>query len=234
MRRGNTIGPDGAKTSIYDASIAYQQQGVPLIVLAGHEYGTVPAAIGPPRHEFARSEGCGGAELQRIHRSNLVGMGVLRCQFAEGTNAQTLKLDGTETHDIVGLDASLRPVAGPSPLRATRKDGTVENIPVRCRIDTPIEIEYYQHGAFCRTCCVSWWRRRELLPPLAGGSVFRVNDARKGMAFRHPRLSSGRRARAQELRRFCESRSIPPQSNCRDPLHQRQPPPRRFGAGFIA
>ena len=143
---GNTFGPDGAKTSIYDASIAYQQAGVPLIVLAGHEYGT-----GSSRDWAAKGTNLLGVKavvaqsFERIHRSNLVGMGVLPLQFAEGTNAQTLKLDGTETYDIVGLDASLRPQQDLT-LRATRKDGSVENIPVRCRIDTPIEIEYYQHG----------------------------------------------------------------------------------------
>jgi len=82
---------------------------------------------------------------ERIHRSNLVGMGVLPLQFKEGTTAQTLKLDGTETYDIVGLDANLKPQQDLT-LRITRKDGTVENIAVACRIDTPIEIDYYQHG----------------------------------------------------------------------------------------
>jgi aconitate hydratase len=72
-------------------------------------------------------------------------MGVLPLQFKEGVTAQTLKLDGTETYDVVGLDATLRPQQDLR-LRITRKDGTAEAIPVRCRIDTPIEIDYYRHG----------------------------------------------------------------------------------------
>ena len=83
--------------------------------------------------------------FERIHRSNLVGMGVLPLQFKEGTTAQTLKLDGTETYDIVGLDANIKPQQDLT-LKITRKDGSVENVRVRCRIDTPIEIDYYQHG----------------------------------------------------------------------------------------
>ncbi|MBN8248435.1 MAG: aconitate hydratase, partial [Verrucomicrobia bacterium] len=143
---GNTLGPDGSKMAIYDASMAWQQQGVPLIVLAGHEYGT-----GSSRDWAAKGTSLLGVKavvaqsFERIHRSNLVGMGVLPLQFAEGTNAQTLRLDGTETYDIVGLDASLRPQHDLT-LRVTRKDGSIENLPVRCRIDTPIEIDYYRHG----------------------------------------------------------------------------------------
>ena len=72
-------------------------------------------------------------------------MGVLPLQFKEGTTAQTLKLDGTETYDVVGLDANIKPQQDLT-LQITRKDGSVENVPVRCRIDTPIEIDYYQHG----------------------------------------------------------------------------------------
>ncbi len=143
---GNTIGADGQKTSIYDASIAYQAKGTPLIVIAGQEYGT-----GSSRDWAAKGTNLLGVKavvaqsFERIHRSNLVGMGVLPLQFKEGTTAQTLKLDGTETYDIVGLDASIKPQQDLT-LKITRKDGTVENVNVRCRIDTPIEIDYYQHG----------------------------------------------------------------------------------------
>ncbi len=83
--------------------------------------------------------------FERIHRSNLVGMGVLPLQFKDGTTAQTLKLDGTETYDVVGLSPAIRPQQD-LVLRITRKSGAVENVPVRCRIDTPIEIDYYAHG----------------------------------------------------------------------------------------
>jgi aconitate hydratase len=143
---GNTIGPDGQKTSIYDASMAYQAKGTPLIVIAGQEYGT-----GSSRDWAAKGTNLLGVKVvvaqsfERIHRSNLVGMGVLPLQFKEGTTAQSLKLDGTETYDIVGLDAHIKPQQDLT-LKITRKDGSVENVSVRCRIDTPIEIEYYQHG----------------------------------------------------------------------------------------
>jgi aconitate hydratase len=143
---GNTLGPDGQETSIYDAAIAYKATGTPLIVLAGQEYGT-----GSSRDWAAKGTNLLGVKVvvaqsfERIHRSNLVGMGVLPLQFKDGVTAQTLKLDGTETYDVVGLDASIKPQQD-LVLKITRKDGTVENVSVRCRIDTPIEIDYYQHG----------------------------------------------------------------------------------------
>ncbi len=143
---GNTLGPGGQKTSIYDASIAYQANGTPLIVIAGQEYGT-----GSSRDWAAKGTNLLGVKavvaqsFERIHRSNLVGMGVLPLQFKEGTTAQTLKLDGAETYAIVGLDANLKPQQDLT-LRITRKNGASEDVVVSCRIDTPIEIDYYQHG----------------------------------------------------------------------------------------
>jgi len=83
--------------------------------------------------------------FERIHRSNLVGMGVLPLQFKEGTTAQTLGLDGSETFDIVGITDALKPQQDLT-LRIHRAGGKVQEVAVRCRIDTPIEIEYYQHG----------------------------------------------------------------------------------------
>ena len=138
--------PEGTKLSIYDASIEYQKRGTPLIVFAGQEYGT-----GSSRDWAAKGTNLLGVKavvaqsFERIHRSNLVGMGVLPLQFKEGTTAQSLKLDGSESYDIVGLDANIKPQQDLT-LKITRKDGTVENVAVRCRIDTPIEIDYYQHG----------------------------------------------------------------------------------------
>ena len=82
---------------------------------------------------------------ERIHRSNLVGMGVLPLQFKEGTTAQTLKLDGHETYDVVGLSPDIKPQQD-LVLKITRKSGEVLEVPVRCRIDTPIEVDYYRHG----------------------------------------------------------------------------------------
>jgi aconitate hydratase len=143
---GNTIGPDGAEVSIYDAAVAYQKKGTPLIVLAGQEYGT-----GSSRDWAAKGTNLLGVKVvvaqsfERIHRSNLVGMGVLPLQFKDGTTAQTLQLDGTETYDVVGLTADIKPQQDLT-LKITRKSGAAENVPVRCRIDTPIEIDYYQHG----------------------------------------------------------------------------------------
>jgi len=143
---GNTLGADGVKISIYDASMAYQKAGTPLIILAGQEYGT-----GSSRDWAAKGTNLLGVKVvvaqsfERIHRSNLVGMGVLPLQFKDGTTAQTLKLDGTETYDVVGLDGSIKPQQDLT-LKITRKNGPIENVLVRCRIDTPIEIDYYQHG----------------------------------------------------------------------------------------
>jgi aconitate hydratase len=136
----------GEQMSIYTASIKYQAAKIPLVVIAGQEYGT-----GSSRDWAAKGTNLLGVKavvaqsFERIHRSNLVGMGVLPLQFKDGTTAQSLKLDGTETYDIVGLDANLKPQQD-LVLRVTRQDGGVEEVPVRCRIDTPIEIDYYQHG----------------------------------------------------------------------------------------
>ncbi len=138
--------PSGEQVSIYDASMTYQADKTPLVIFAGQEYGT-----GSSRDWAAKGTNLLGVKavvaqsFERIHRSNLVGMGVLPLQFKEGTTAQTLKLDGTETYDIVGLDANIKPQQDLT-LKITRKDGSVENVAVRCRIDTPIEIDYYQHG----------------------------------------------------------------------------------------
>ncbi len=138
--------PSGEQVSIYDASMKYQAEKTPLVIIAGQEYGT-----GSSRDWAAKGTNLLGVKavvaqsFERIHRSNLVGMGVLPLQFKEGTTALSLKLDGTETYDIVGLDANIKPQQDLT-LKVTRKDGSVENVNVRCRIDTPIEIDYYQHG----------------------------------------------------------------------------------------
>jgi len=144
---GNTLyQPTGEKMSIYDAAMKHIDAGTPLIIIAGQEYGT-----GSSRDWAAKGTNLLGVKVvvaqsfERIHRSNLVGMGVLPLQFKEGTTAQTLKLDGQETYDVVGLDATLKPQQDLT-LQITRQDGGVESVPVRCRIDTPIEIDYYQHG----------------------------------------------------------------------------------------
>jgi aconitate hydratase len=138
--------PGGEQMSIFAAAAKYAENNIPLIVLAGLEYGT-----GSSRDWAAKGARLLGVKVvvarsfERIHRSNLVGMGVLPLQFSEGVSAQTLKLDGTETYDVLGLDNRLKPRQDLT-LRITRATGAAENVTVRCRIDTPIETEYYQHG----------------------------------------------------------------------------------------
>jgi aconitate hydratase len=138
--------PVGQQMSIYDASIHYQAANIPLIVFAGHEYGT-----GSSRDWAAKGTRLLGVRaviaqsFERIHRSNLVGMGILPCQFKEGTSAQTLKLDGTETFDITGLENGVRPRQDIT-LVINRQSGETEEVPITLRIDTPIELDYYQHG----------------------------------------------------------------------------------------
>jgi aconitate hydratase len=143
----SNLDQDSERTSIYDAAMKYQSDGVPLVVIAGQEYGT-----GSSRDWAAKGTRLLGVKaviaqsFERIHRSNLVGMGVLPCQFKEGTNAATLGLDGTETFDLIGLEAEeVRPQKDLT-LVIRRASGKMEEIPVTLRIDTPIEIDYYQHG----------------------------------------------------------------------------------------
>jgi aconitate hydratase len=138
--------PTGEEMSIFDAAAKHIANRTPLIVIAGQEYGT-----GSSRDWAAKGTNLLGVKVvvaqsfERIHRSNLVGMGVLPLQFKEGTTAQTLKLDGSETFDVVGLSPAIKPQQDLT-LRIHRKEGLVEMVAVRCRIDTPIEIDYYQHG----------------------------------------------------------------------------------------
>ncbi|HEY2140127.1 MAG TPA: aconitate hydratase AcnA, partial [Chthoniobacterales bacterium] len=143
FRNGNA---DGETMSIFDAAMKYQAERIPLVILAGHEYGT-----GSSRDWAAKGTRLLGvkavvaASFERIHRSNLVGMGVLPLQFADGTNSQTLNLDGSETYSITGLSEGIQPGQMVT-LVITRKDGSQEKVPVKLRIDTAIEIDYYRHG----------------------------------------------------------------------------------------
>ena len=138
--------PSCEQMSIYDAAIRYQSADTPLLVFAGQEYGT-----GSSRDWAAKGAKLLGVKaviaqsFERIHRSNLVGMGVLPCQFKEGMSAQSLKLEGSEVFDLVGLEPSLQPRQDVT-LIIHRAAGQTEEIPVTLRIDTPIEIEYYRHG----------------------------------------------------------------------------------------
>ena len=136
----------GQPISIYDAAMKYQETAVPLVVFAAQEYGT-----GSSRDWAAKGARLLGVRavvaqsFERIHRSNLVGMGVLPCQFREGTTAQTLKLDGSETYDILGLSENLQPRQELT-LVIHRTDKFDQEVSIIARIDTPIEVEYYRHG----------------------------------------------------------------------------------------
>jgi aconitate hydratase len=138
---------DGEEMSIYDAAIKYMSENIPTVIFAGQEYGT-----GSSRDWAAKGTRLMGVKavitqsFERIHRSNLIGMGVLPLQFKEGENAQTFKLDGTETFDIIGLEAGDIKPRQDVILRVTRADGTVEETTLMLRIDTPIEVEYYKGG----------------------------------------------------------------------------------------
>ncbi len=138
--------PGGEQLAIFDAAERYQMEGVPLVVFAGQEYGT-----GSSRDWAAKGTRLLGVRavvaqsFERIHRSNLVGMGVLPLQFADGVSAQSLQLDGTETFDFTGLDDSLKPMSTVT-LHIHRSNGATEQVALRSRIDTAIEVDYYRHG----------------------------------------------------------------------------------------
>ena len=143
---GYTLGPDGVQTSIFDASMAYQAAGVPLVIFGGIEYGA-----GSSRDWAAKGTALLGVRaviaesFERIHRSNLVGMGVIPFEFTEGMTRKSLGLKGDETVSISGLAGDLKPLSVVQ-CTITAADGTDRVIPIKCRIDTEIEIEYVEHG----------------------------------------------------------------------------------------
>ncbi len=138
--------PSGEQLPIYDAAMKYVAAGVPTVIFAGEEYGT-----GSSRDWAAKGTQLLGVKavvarsFERIHRSNLVGMGVLPCQFKDGATAQSLKLDGSETFDISGIDGDIKPQQDVT-LTIHRKDGSHDTLSVLLRIDTPIEVDYFRHG----------------------------------------------------------------------------------------
>jgi len=138
--------PDGKVMPIYEAAMLYQKEGVPLVVIGGKEYGT-----GSSRDWAAKGTLLLGVKavivesFERIHRSNLVGMGVLPLQFKDGMTRQSLKLDGSERYDILGVAQGLKP-RGDLLCRIHRASGKTEEIKLLCRIDTVDELEYYRHG----------------------------------------------------------------------------------------
>ena len=138
--------PEGKQMPIYDAAMTYITRGTPTIVFAGEEYGT-----GSSRDWAAKGTQLLGVKaviaksFERIHRSNLVGMGVLPCQFKGVDSVTSLSIDGTEEFDITGLEAGIKPQMDVT-LVIRRKDGTSKQVPVLLRIDTPIEVDYYKNG----------------------------------------------------------------------------------------
>ena len=142
---GYTKGPDGNQTSIYDAAMAYQEAGTPLVIFGGEQYGA-----GSSRDWAAKGTALLGVKavisesFERIHRSNLVGMGVIPLEFTNGVSRKSLGLTGEETVSISGLDTIL-PLQE-VPCTITMADGTMHEISLKCRIDTAIEIEYIEHG----------------------------------------------------------------------------------------
>ncbi|MCC6008334.1 MAG: aconitate hydratase AcnA, partial [Rhodobacteraceae bacterium] len=143
---GYTQGPDGEQTSIFEAAMAWQAKGVPLVVIAGQEYGA-----GSSRDWAAKGTALLGVKaviaesFERIHRSNLVGMGVIPFEFTGGDSRASLGLVGDETFDIEGLAGDLKPLSE-VPCTITRTDGTTQKITLRCRIDTEVEIDYVRNG----------------------------------------------------------------------------------------
>ena len=147
-REGNwtTHLPTGEVMSVYDAAMRYQEEGTPLLVLAGKEYGS-----GSSRDWAAKGTRLLGVRAviaegyERIHRSNLIGMGVLPLQFLPGQSAEGLGLTGREVYEIRGIADGLKP-GQTLPVRATREDGSTFEFQVLVRIDSPTEVEYYRHG----------------------------------------------------------------------------------------
>ena len=143
--------PEGETTSIYEASMAYQAEGTPLLIFAGKEYGT-----GSSRDWAAKGTSLLGVKAvvtesyERIHRSNLVGMGVLPLQFQSGDSVKSLGLSGREVFDIVGIEEGLEP-GGTVTVTARKEDGSSLEFEVDVRLDSPVEVEYYQNGGILHT-----------------------------------------------------------------------------------
>jgi aconitate hydratase len=138
--------PDKKPMSIYDAAMQYQKEGTPLMIVAGKEYGSGSsrdwAAKGP---RLLGVKAVIAESYERIHRSNLIGMGIVPLQFKPGESLQSYNLTGFETFEIVGISAGLK-LRQTLTVRATKDDGEVQEFTVICRIDTPAELEYYRHG----------------------------------------------------------------------------------------
>jgi aconitate hydratase len=138
--------PDGTDMSIYDAAMKYQASGTPLVVIAGKEYGTGSSRDWAAKGTLLLGVKAVVAEsFERIHRSNLVGMGVLPLQFVDGVHRGGLHLDGSETFDLTGLSGGIQPGMTVN-LVIHRAEGDTTKVPLLCRIDTLDEVEYFRHG----------------------------------------------------------------------------------------
>jgi aconitate hydratase len=141
-----TYQPEGELMTIYDAAMKYKDAGVPLLIVAGKEYGSGSSRDWAAKGTLLLGVRAVLAEsFERIHRSNLVNMGVLPLQFKDGQNAATLKLTGRETYHIIGVADTLKP-SGEVGVRAIDADGTVRDLTAIARIDTPEELIAYRHG----------------------------------------------------------------------------------------
>jgi aconitate hydratase len=142
---------NGEEMTIFDASMKYQEAGVPLLVIAGKEYGS-----GSSRDWAAKGPALLGIKVviaesyERIHRSNLIGMGVLPLQFMEDDNADSLGLKGDETFEVAGLSDDMKPSATVT-VTAQPVEGDAKTFKARARIDTPVEVAYYRNGGILRT-----------------------------------------------------------------------------------
>jgi aconitate hydratase len=146
-----TYFPSGAVESVYDASMKYQESGTPLVVLAGEQYGTGSSRDWAAKGTFLLGvKAVIAKSFERIHRANLVGMGVLPMCFMPGQGADELGLDGTETFAIPGLDDNVKPQQELEVV-ATKADGTVVRFVAIARMDTPVEVEYYRNGGILQT-----------------------------------------------------------------------------------
>jgi aconitate hydratase len=150
-KEGNWTKFDGQEMPIYDAAMKYKEAGIPSIVLAGKEYGT-----GSSRDWAAKGPMLQGVKaviaesFERIHRSNLVGMGVLPLRFFDGQNAESLGLDGSETFDILGLTDDMAPQSLVT-VKATKADGSVIEFQAKALLNTPVEVNYYRNGGILHT-----------------------------------------------------------------------------------
>ncbi|MET1128452.1 MAG: aconitate hydratase AcnA [Thermoproteota archaeon] len=138
--------PTGEVTTVFDAAMRYMREGIPTIVIAGKQYGAGSSRDWAAKGPYLLGVKAVIAEsFERIHRSNLVGMGILPLQFMPGENAQTLGLRGDEVYDIIGIKEGLHPRKELT-VRATRPNGEVVEFKVIARLDSPVEVEYYKHG----------------------------------------------------------------------------------------